>query len=712
MPEKFVVSIILLITAVFLTSAQQTDNYLVRKAPFSTQKYDEFSPVYYKKSIVFCSNRNPVKISGFSTPDKKGFFKIYSVDTTRSNMEAVQVKGDINSHLNNGPATFNSRGDTMYFSRNLIVEGSYKDISGKGNKLGLFYAVLKNGEWTGVKEMRFNDNSWNVTTPFLAPDGKRLYFASDRPDGYGGSDLYYSQWKDGYWNNPVNLGKAINTGGNEAYPFVDESGDLFFSSDSLPGKGGKDIFFSRYADTVWIKPVGLSAPINSKANDFGFISDNILNRGYFSSDRGNQLDIYSFRTIYPQFLYCPQEQAPHSCFSFSDDGVIDIDPVQLQYAWNFGDGSAASGINARHCYEKTGKFNVSEDIIDKKTGRRVFNKLMLKIDLKNNEEPFIISDDVASTGQPFRLSAGLESISSEIASAYWDLGRNGQDRGVNITQSFKDEGVFPVKLLVNIRETSTGKMKQSCVTKNIVVGKDAGFKQNESDSAGIINVKAGYKIKGIEKVFSSKDVIENSVFRVQIMTSEKKLPADSKAFENLVPVFSVRVNFDSLERKYVYFVDEQLSLMDAYPTFKKAVSLGYRDAIIKIHVPKGGEGELWNFKKTYGTSADNYFMNNGASLSPKVVPALDELVLLLKRNEGMKIIVAAFTDSKAAAASSLMLSRKQAQAIVDYLVEKGIPKNRLVAAGYGLSRPVAADFPDSESSRNRRIDFIPVNQNE
>jgi hypothetical protein len=145
MTERLVLSVILLIMSVFPGSAQQTDNYLVRKAPFSTQKYDEFSPVYYKKWIVFCSNRNPVKISGFSTPDKKGFFKIYSVDTTRANMGAVQVKGDINSHLNNGPATFNSRGDTIYFSRNLIVEGSYKDITGKGNKLGLFYAELKNG---------------------------------------------------------------------------------------------------------------------------------------------------------------------------------------------------------------------------------------------------------------------------------------------------------------------------------------------------------------------------------------------------------------------------------------------------------------------------------------------------------------------------------------------------------------------------------------
>jgi outer membrane protein OmpA-like peptidoglycan-associated protein len=711
MKERIAITVTLLF-AVFMSSAQQSDNYLVRKAPFSTQKYDEFSPVYYRKSIIFCSNRNPAKISGYSTPDKKGFFKIYSVDTTGSAKGARPLHGDINSHLNNGPATFNSRGDTVYFSRNLIVEGSYKDISGRGNKLGLFYAVLKNGEWIGVTEMRFNDNSWNVTTPFLAPDGKRLYFACDKPDGFGGSDLYYSQWKDGYWNNPVNLGRVINTGGNEAYPFLNESGDLFFSSDSLPGKGGKDIFFSKYTDTTWIKPVGLNAPINSKANDFGFISDNLLNRGYFSSDRGNLLDIYSFRMVYPQFLYCPQQQAPRSCFRFSDDESIAIDPVQLQYTWIFGDGSSASGSAVEHCYEKAGKFTLHEDIVEKKTGRRVFNKLLLQIDLKSNEEPYIISDDIASEGEAFKLTAGIEAAGYEIASAYWDLGKNGQDRGTSITRFFNEEGVIPVKLLVNVRETATGKLRQTCISKTITVGKEAGFGEKETDSADVIHVREGYRMKGIEKIFSAKDAIDNSVFRVQILASEKKIQADNHAFYNLAPLYAVRSEFDSTEKKYVYFIDEQQSLMDAYPAFRNAVSLGYKDAVVKSQVLKGAEQDLWNFKKTYGTSSDLYFMNNGTSLSPKAVPALDELALILKRNEGMKIIVAAYTDNTVSASAGLMLSRKQALGIVNYLIDKGIAKSQMIAAGYGSLRPIAPDFPEEESRRNRRVDFIPVNHNE
>lgn len=690
-------------------SMAQTGNYLISKAPFSTPKYAEFSPVFYKKSIVFCSNRDPAKISGYSTMDKKGFFKIYSVDTT--NRQVTLLPGPVNSHLNNGPVTFSSKGDTIYFSRNLRVEGAFKEISGPENKLGLFYAVYKNGEWTNVTELRFNDNSWNVTTPFLSPDGKRLYFASDKPEGYGGSDLYYSDWKSGYWNNAVNLGPGINTGGNEAYPFVNEDGDLFFSSDSLPGKGGKDIFYTKFVDSAWIKPVALNTPVNSPANDFGFITDNLLRRGYFSSDRGKELDIYTFRTMNPQFLYCPVQQSPVNCYSFSDDTTIRIDPDQLQYRWSFGEGRSTAGNSARHCYEKPGKYLVSEDVIDKKTGKKMFNKLLIGIEIMSNELPFIVSDDFASSGEPINLTAGLESSRYEIISAYWDMGSDGRAKGVSVTQVFRGEGVKTVRLLTDLKEASTGKLKQFCVTKYIKTGAEASFRQKENDTAHLLRITAAnMKSTGnIDVKYSAgEQADEKAVFRVQVMSSAKKLAADDRAFANLSPVYSVRAARDA-DGKYDYFIDEQQTLMETLYSFRKALELGYRDAIVTTHTPaEGAEQDLWSFKRTHGTSSENYFMINGYSLSPKVVPILDELVLLLRRNAGLKLIVAAHTDNTLDPSKGLTLTMKQAQSIVNYLVDHGIQASRLVAAGYGSSRPVAPEY----DSRNRRIDFIPVDHNE
>ena len=75
------------------------------------------------------------------------------------------------------------------------VDGSLESLSNVRNKLGIFSAVKEGEQWTKVREMRFNNEWYNVTTPCLSPEGNNLYFASDKSEGYGGSDLYYSERK-------------------------------------------------------------------------------------------------------------------------------------------------------------------------------------------------------------------------------------------------------------------------------------------------------------------------------------------------------------------------------------------------------------------------------------------------------------------------------------------------------------------------------------
>ena len=203
---------------------------------------------------------------------------------------------DLKTKLNDGPASFSRNSDTIYFSRNLVVDGNFKLLSTSRNKLGLFYAVPEAKGWSKVRELRFNTEWFNITMPCLSRDSKRLYFASDKPDGYGGMDIYYSNWKNGYWEDPVNLGPLINTAGNETYPFINETGELFFSSDGLKGLGGKDIFVTKQRGLEWFPPVRLEAPLNSEYDDFGIVTNAVMNEGYFSSKRGKTIDIYGFRS--------------------------------------------------------------------------------------------------------------------------------------------------------------------------------------------------------------------------------------------------------------------------------------------------------------------------------------------------------------------------------------------------------------------------------
>ena len=180
--------------------------------------------MWYKNGIVFCTNRTSGATS-YSSSDNKSFYKVFMADTSSLGKwhSPVLFSKELRTRLNDGPATFNPTFDTVYFSRNIITDDRIKDIAPSRNKLGIFYAVYDGKEWTRVREVRFNSEWYNVTMPCLSPDGKRLYFVSDRPDSHGGSDIYYSQWRNGYWEDPVNIGPDVNTEGNETYPFINEA---------------------------------------------------------------------------------------------------------------------------------------------------------------------------------------------------------------------------------------------------------------------------------------------------------------------------------------------------------------------------------------------------------------------------------------------------------------------------------------------------------
>lgn len=136
--------------------------------------------------------------------------------------------------------------------------------------------------------------------PAIAPDGKTIYFASNRPGGYGGIDLWKTEMtEEGVFSIPENLGPEINTSGDETAPFIHVDGrTLYFVSDGHVGMGGKDIFFSSLGlDGKWQTPVNLGSPINTANDEINIVINASGTTGYLSSDKeggfGGQ-DLYSF----------------------------------------------------------------------------------------------------------------------------------------------------------------------------------------------------------------------------------------------------------------------------------------------------------------------------------------------------------------------------------------------------------------------------------
>ncbi|SDN13332.1 OmpA family protein [Kriegella aquimaris] len=275
--------------------------------------YSEFAPSFYKKGLIFSSDRDTGNLARYRhTWNSKDFLDLYKVnaDSTSMNFVAKLGKG-VNTRLHESTSITTKDGEILYFTRNNFKEGKYiKDDKGI-IRLKIFKATLVDGVWGDVEELPFNSDKYSVAHPALSPDERTLYFASDMPGSLGASDIFrVSINEDGSFGTPENLGNNINTEVRETFPFVTENEILYLSSDGHPGLGGLDVFGTKVADGKFDNPVvNVGAPINSSMDDFTFILDDVSQKGYFASNRPEGQgadDIYAFTQTTPLIVDCNQ----------------------------------------------------------------------------------------------------------------------------------------------------------------------------------------------------------------------------------------------------------------------------------------------------------------------------------------------------------------------------------------------------------------------
>lgn len=219
-------------------------------------------------------------------PDSRSRVGYREVFTESRNNNWVFDRGQelpppFNMANNNGAASITADNKTMYFV--ICQNNEYKACD-------IWYSERKPSGWTTMSPIPGNLNigtEWD-SQPSISFDGKEMIFVSDRPGGYGGSDLYSSKkMPDGTWSAGRNLGPVINTDKNELTPFLhSDSKTLYFSSKGHNSLGGYDIFYSRQApDGSWTKPQNIGSPINTENDEISFFVSLDGKRGFFSSDK-------------------------------------------------------------------------------------------------------------------------------------------------------------------------------------------------------------------------------------------------------------------------------------------------------------------------------------------------------------------------------------------------------------------------------------------
>jgi len=274
---------------------------------FNKENESNFSPAYYRQGLVFLSDRSaPDKNDELSTWTGKEYLDLfYTTNVGNDNwLEPELLKGDVNGLYDEGPAVFSSDNTTIYFTRTdysgKVIEKNQKDIS----LLKLYYGKLYGNQWKLETLLPFNNTDYSVGHPAISQNGRKFYFVSDMPWGYGGTDIYEVNLNNGKWSEPKNLGPGINTEGNEMFPFISADSTIYFASDGHFGLGGLDIFSSYWDGANWTKPENLQHPVNSSKDDFGFIIDSSNTSGYFSSNRVKNTDkIFGFKKSLHVFSY-------------------------------------------------------------------------------------------------------------------------------------------------------------------------------------------------------------------------------------------------------------------------------------------------------------------------------------------------------------------------------------------------------------------------
>lgn len=277
--------------------------YVVENEVQLNGKYMDFAASYASanhKEVYFTSSRNGASGSDIDGWTGQGFTDVFeaTIDNKGKWSKPKPLPATINSVYNEGAAVMNADFTEMIFTRCGVK---------KKEKMGceLYHSKKEGSNWSEPELLPFfvkaeGDDSTQVTIghPALSADGKTLVFASDAEGGKGGRDLWKSKYDDEKkrWGAPVAL-EGVNTPGDEMYPFIHNDGTLYFASNGHIGMGGLDIFMAEAQGDVWGNVTNMRYPINSSGDDFAIIFEKEQEKGFFTSNREDGKgsdDIYSF----------------------------------------------------------------------------------------------------------------------------------------------------------------------------------------------------------------------------------------------------------------------------------------------------------------------------------------------------------------------------------------------------------------------------------
>lgn len=274
--------------------------YTIKNIENNTKNSD-FGVMFYGNKVVYSSTKDTVSKKQLYGMNKQPYLVMYQAEMNHSTgnfSNETKFFPEIQNKYHNATPSFSPDFKTVYFSNNPVNKRKLVLDDTRTNNIQIFRVAIQDEKPGKPEELYFADKSYSSGHPAVSTDGKYLYFSSEMPGGKGETDLYRVEiFGDASFGKVENLGDQINTSGREMFPFV--QGDmLYFSSDGNYGYGGLDVYKVKInRDGSFGKPTNLGKPVNSEGDDFSYIVDKNDEYGYFSSNRSGGKgddDIYFF----------------------------------------------------------------------------------------------------------------------------------------------------------------------------------------------------------------------------------------------------------------------------------------------------------------------------------------------------------------------------------------------------------------------------------
>ena len=436
-------------------------DYLVEPLSLKNNFTNEIFAISYKNGLIYSSDRRThILVSRVDATHQQLFhlFYVSQKDSNKWSFPRLLSKNiPINAHQVS--CSISADGKEIYFSTN--------DETGQR----IFSATISGDNLTNIRPFAHNRPGYTTTHPSLSPDGRRLFFASNMPGGFGGFDIYVCEKTPTGWSPPKNLGPEVNTAENELYPFIQGNGELYFSS-THGSMGGLDIFSVREINGVWRLRYRLDEPVNSVADDISYTANDADGtHGLFSSNRaGKTFDLYSFKSSFPVFTGCIEQEENDYTYFFREREALGIDTTTLKLMWDMGDGTIRYGEAIEHTFPSTGQYDIYIHVVDTLTGvieKQVAHEVVYVEDI---EQPYIIADETVNAGAPVSFDASNTHLPNlDIEEYYWMFGDGARKKGVRAEHIYAAPGVYRVQLGVIGRSKWTGEKEKVCVFRDIKV---------------------------------------------------------------------------------------------------------------------------------------------------------------------------------------------------------------------------------------------------